>query len=162
MPRVRLKSIEDSLRILWGDAVADDFADPSWVIGKRAAFPGHYARYMPASRRMLETLLRTVLGSMSHTTAARVNALALVRGYGMPLLWKCGHCEISSDLAGFFDIDHRIPQSEGGSDEPTNLEIVCPNCHRLKTIRDRVRVKEERLRAQSLADLNEVGFVSDE
>lgn len=29
------------------------------------------------------------------------------------------------------DIHHIVPKAKGGSDYPTNLTYICPNCHRL-------------------------------
>ena len=29
------------------------------------------------------------------------------------------------------DIHHILPKAKGGSDHPTNLTYICPNCHRL-------------------------------
>jgi 5-methylcytosine-specific restriction endonuclease McrA len=50
--------------------------------------------------------------------------------------WTCQHCEFTCNDVRFFDLDHIIPRSQGGSDSPTNLQVLCPNCHRLKTIAD--------------------------
>ena len=32
-----------------------------------------------------------------------------------------------------FETDHKIPIMSGGSNKPTNLQILCPECHRWKT-----------------------------
>ena len=45
--------------------------------------------------------------------------------------WKCIVCyEL---LPAEFQIDHVVPLSEGGSNEITNLQCLCPNCHAIKT-----------------------------
>jgi len=31
-------------------------------------------------------------------------------------------------------VDHIVPLSEGGSDRPSNMIAICPNCHVAKTI----------------------------
>jgi hypothetical protein len=160
-PRINLE-IAEQIRALWGNRAADDFLDPTWSVGSRINFPGRYERFMPGSRRMVEALLRTHMGGKSTTEVVRIHLLAMIRGYGFPLQWQCGHCRYTSNEPTFFDVDHKVPQSEGGSDDVGNLEIVCPNCHRRKTNRDRVRVKEELLQAQKLYDRNEPDYESDE
>jgi 5-methylcytosine-specific restriction endonuclease McrA len=50
---------------------------------------------------------------------------------------KCQSCGWKPPLRAALDLDHIIPRSKGGSDDPTNLQTLCPNCHRLKTLRDR-------------------------
>jgi len=53
------------------------------------------------------------------------------KGYSCPL-WKCGN--------GFFDesgkeIDHIIEVKHGGTNEISNLQVLCPCCHSVKTKR---------------------------
>ena len=58
---------------------------------------------------------------------------------------KCNHCGVEKDDISFFDIDHIIPVQRKTRKEHVvtkvseikNLQILCPNCHRLKTIMDR-------------------------
>ncbi len=50
--------------------------------------------------------------------------------------WTCKHCSLSSDNYMFFDIDHILPKSRSGHNKKSNLQVLCPNCHRLKTISD--------------------------
>ena len=33
-------------------------------------------------------------------------------------------------------VDHRIPKTKGGTDDPSNLWVLCGPCHEDKTIRD--------------------------
>lgn len=38
-------------------------------------------------------------------------------------------------LRGALDIDHIVPISQGGSrNDPSNLQTLCPNCHRVKSL----------------------------
>ena len=37
---------------------------------------------------------------------------------------------------GPLEVDHIIPVAKGGSWEPSNLQTLCSECHRLKTIAD--------------------------
>ena len=34
------------------------------------------------------------------------------------------------------EVDHVVPRSRGGSDHPENLQLLCPNCNRIKGDRD--------------------------
>jgi len=58
---------------------------------------------------------------------------------------KCNKCGVIEKDLRFFDIDHIIPRcrktlkesSNVKMREINNLQILCPNCHRWKTILDR-------------------------
>ena len=58
--------------------------------------------------------------------------------------WECQNCRISHDNPSFFDIDHikpkryykLKPKSSLTLKQLRNLQILCPNCHRLKTIEE--------------------------
>ena len=45
--------------------------------------------------------------------------------------WKCAAC--GAVLTATYQIDHRQPLWRGGSNEPDNLQALCPNCHAAKT-----------------------------
>lgn len=45
--------------------------------------------------------------------------------------WKCAAC--AKVLEATYQIDHRIPLWQGGTNEPDNLQALCPNCHAAKT-----------------------------
>lgn len=50
--------------------------------------------------------------------------------------WKCANPDGKCILPGLleeYDVDHRIPLWKGGSEEPENLQALCPACHRRKT-----------------------------
>lgn len=38
-----------------------------------------------------------------------------------------------------FHVDHIVPKSQGGSDDDTNLQSVCPQCHLAKSAAERRR-----------------------
>ena len=42
---------------------------------------------------------------------------------------KCNRC--SFDVSAILEIHHIVEQCNGGTDDPENLEILCPNCHAL-------------------------------
>lgn len=47
-----------------------------------------------------------------------------------------GICE-ACGAAGARDVDHRIPRSRGGTDDFSNLQLLCHGCHSTKTGRER-------------------------
>ena len=48
---------------------------------------------------------------------------------------RCGGCKVEF-LFRIFEVDHVVPRSRGGSDHPENLQLLCPNCNRVKGDRD--------------------------
>ena len=61
------------------------------------------------------------------------NKLLLSRG-GVEGPWSCECCGLENSERSFFDGDHRVPRSAGGDNSVENLQILCPNCHRVKSI----------------------------
>lgn len=51
--------------------------------------------------------------------------------------WTCSHCGIQSNDPWFFDVDHITPRHKGGSNQVSNLRILCPNCHRRRHLSER-------------------------
>lgn len=45
--------------------------------------------------------------------------------------WYCG-----ADLTDGYHIDHFVPLSKGGTNEPGNLRLACPNCNLKKSNKD--------------------------
>ena len=56
-------------------------------------------------------------------------ACAKIPNYVCPILDKL------FDEAGY-DIDHILPLADGGSNDISNLQALCPSCHRVKTARE--------------------------
>jgi len=46
--------------------------------------------------------------------------------------WKCKKCQ--DILPATFEVDHIVRLQYGGSNEIDNLQALCPNCHRNKTM----------------------------
>jgi hypothetical protein len=46
--------------------------------------------------------------------------------------WFCVKCGMSYSDFRFFDVDHILATQAGGGDNAENLQVLCPNCHRLK------------------------------
>lgn len=50
--------------------------------------------------------------------------------------WRCQICHNLVDSS--YEVDHIKPFSEGGSDHPSNLRLLCRACHGRVTIRQRL------------------------
>jgi predicted HNH restriction endonuclease len=51
--------------------------------------------------------------------------------------WKCGMCGVTLDET--FEVDHKLALYKGGSNDQENLIAACPNCHRKKTVEERLQ-----------------------
>jgi len=51
----------------------------------------------------------------------------------------CVHCLACGRVTPATEVDHRVPLSVGGTDDPANLDPVCTDCHRAKSARDAAR-----------------------
>ena len=54
--------------------------------------------------------------------------------------WICAgkECTLDGKELQEYEIDHIIPLSLGGSEDPDNLQALCPGCHRRKTDQERL------------------------
>lgn len=54
----------------------------------------------------------------------------------------CARCGLKHEDFKFFDLDHIVPLNDTKSprgwrnDNGDNLQVLCPNCHRVKTMQD--------------------------
>lgn len=51
--------------------------------------------------------------------------------------WACAACD--AVLPAAYEIDHIIPIADGGHDDRSNMQALCPNCHAAKTQTERIR-----------------------
>lgn len=49
--------------------------------------------------------------------------------------WRCEACD--QIVNANYEIDHTVPLFKGGSNDASNLQCLCPDCHRTKTAADR-------------------------
>jgi 5-methylcytosine-specific restriction endonuclease McrA len=45
---------------------------------------------------------------------------------------KCAHPWCRKSLAEVYHVDHRIPLALGGSNDRTNIQLLCPSCNHKK------------------------------
>ena len=48
----------------------------------------------------------------------------------------CVHCQREGRVTAATEVDHRVPLSQGGTDDPSNLVSICAACHAAKTARE--------------------------
>ncbi|MCN2081458.1 HNH endonuclease, partial [Escherichia coli] len=51
----------------------------------------------------------------------------------------CKNCLRNGRAVEARTVDHMIPKAHGGTDDDSNLESLCRECHREKTARERIR-----------------------
>ena len=69
-----------------------------------------------------------------HLTAKQKNAVKARAGY------RCENCGTHDDGRKKFQIDHITPVAMEGSDDFSNLQLLCVHCHKMKLPQDRRRI----------------------
>ena len=49
----------------------------------------------------------------------------------------CPACEARGRITAGRELDHRLPLFMGGTNDDSNLDLLCVPCHRAKTLRER-------------------------
>lgn len=62
----------------------------------------------------------------------RLRAIVLARDN-----YLCQVCLEDYKITPATEVDHIIPKSKGGTDDPDNLQSICTDCHRVKTEYDK-------------------------
>ena len=76
--------------------------------------------------------LNHMMSSGTKTTQRRVVNKTKKKYVASQQNWKCKNCD--EQLSYTFEIDHRIPLENGGSNHVTNLDALCVGCHKEKTL----------------------------
>lgn len=98
--------------------------------------PHTSAKTLIAFNNVLTEILRKGGRKRTVSTKERMK-IAAVQG------WKCKMCDVSFGDALNFEIDHILQFSKGGSNRHINLQALCPNCHSLKSEKDKNKIFEE-------------------
>ena len=53
-------------------------------------------------------------------------------------------CKVCKNKVGEFHVDHIIPHRLGGSNEMENLQLLCNECHKKKTVEDIEKIRRTR------------------
>jgi predicted HNH restriction endonuclease len=62
--------------------------------------------------------------------------------------WRCEACD--NVVSASYEIDHRIPLWKGGTNEISNLQCLCAECHSQKTVQENQEREEKRRMFSSL------------
>ena len=76
------------------------------------------------------------LGSYIRNPATRKVSARTKKEVAAGAGWTCQSC--SRMVSENYEVDHRVPLCLGGTNERGNLQLLCPECHRTKTARERV------------------------
>jgi 5-methylcytosine-specific restriction protein A len=60
-----------------------------------------------------------------------------IRAHLMATVVMCEECTRKGKATVGTHADHKIPKFKGGTDAPDNYQLLCPPCHRDKSLRER-------------------------
>ena len=97
--------------------------------------PESFQDSLDLAKQMLTSSAAT--GGWAGTTREKRNVTGLMKKkVAASQGWKCGKCGEMLDET--YEVDHRVALYKGGSNDPSNLVALCPNCHRSKTVDERL------------------------
>ena len=67
----------------------------------------------------------------------RTNSSRILKEVGASQKWRCNVC--GDLLKSTFQLDHRIPLHKGGSNDVSNFQALCCECHAKKTQEEKKR-----------------------
>ena len=102
------------------DSNSKDLLTPLFSIAKNSS---KQPVQSPINSYPLPVEMKTTKRSVSET---RKKYVASSQG------WACKHCNQMLDAT--FEIDHKIELQHGGTNDVSNLEALCRNCHGKKTM----------------------------
>lgn len=105
---------------------AKRYLDPmsSAAVGILSVFTLNAFAYQAYRRRYQEMLAQSGLGD-----SRRISRKKLLEVYRLGGK-STDYCEMCGESGLTLDIHHKLPLSEGGNNEFSNLKLLCPNCHR--------------------------------
>ncbi|MGE8439936.1 MAG: HNH endonuclease [Pseudomonas palmensis] len=57
---------------------------------------------------------------------------------------RCAECQAAGRVRNASEVDHIVPKAEGGTDHPSNLAAINPDCHKRKTQAEAARAMRRR------------------
>lgn len=119
----------EKIRLLHGPAISDAYL--------RLHTEKPFTRMLVPVTRLIQLAITFQGRSLTQANAERIWQLnRLAHKPTDNLGWDCSKCGLHSPDFRFFDVDHITPRSKHGHGRRDNLQILCPNCHRSKTIAD--------------------------
>jgi 5-methylcytosine-specific restriction enzyme A len=59
--------------------------------------------------------------------------------------WLCQPCQRNGRVTEAAEVDHVLPKAKGGDDDIDNLQAICTDCHKAKTMTDEGKRPRRRL-----------------
>jgi len=121
----KLPIIDTSISKLSGSDLSELSAD---VLGKDATIEFDNAVKIKAIRNLPESMKKLIAGQQNYRCANAPGSNKIIG-------FKCDRW--NNDNGNFnaagYDIDHIVEIADGGGNDMSNLQALCPSCHRVKT-----------------------------
>ena len=117
--RARTKTPKKAIAELLKPAVCPPGLRPLWVRVETGFLVCNYLKWNPSRARVEEDRAANRWSRAAYPIVSRRDGLA------------CRYCGADNDLT----IDHLVPRSLGGGDEPENLAVACRSCNARKGAR---------------------------
>lgn len=114
---------------------AEKKLDPQWVEAERARSRERHKRNPEEKRSYVRKRRALLRGAEGRHNAKDIHRLLEAQGH------KCNYC--TTDLGDGYEVDHIQPISRGGSNWPSNLQILCKDCNRRKWCKDPIEFAKE-------------------
>jgi hypothetical protein len=99
--------------------------------------PEEFQDTLGMAKQLLTHVGPQLAGGVGATTREKRNVSGLLKKkVAASQQWKCGNCQALLDET--YEVDHRLALYKGGSNDESNLVALCPNCHRRKTVAERL------------------------
>ena len=101
---------------------------------------------LAAKDRQIEQLIKTNPPNRPRTTKRKGMTEPQRRKIALRQNFKCanpdGECKLIDGNLKEYDVDHVDPLFLGGPDDESNMQALCPACHRRKTERDALQARQ--------------------
>lgn len=77
----------------------------------------------------------------------RLRLRILARDFGL-----CQPCRRAGAVKQGTEVDHVVPRAKGGSEDDDNLQTICSDCHKAKTLTDEGRSLRPTVAADGVPD----------
>ncbi|MCF6311326.1 MAG: HNH endonuclease [Verrucomicrobiales bacterium] len=106
--------------------VAKHYLDPmsSLAMGILTTVILNAFAYQAYRKRYMALLAKSGLGDSRRISRKKLLEVYQLGGNSVDRCGMCGESGLT------LDIHHKLPLSEGGTNELANLKLLCPNCHR--------------------------------
>lgn len=115
--------------------IAGGVAVIGYLYWQARSAPEEFQDTLGLAKQLLTTVGGSSVGGGGTREKRNVSAL-MKKKVAASQGWKCGMC--SKLLDETYEVDHRVALYKGGSNDEGNLVGLCPHCHRLKTIEERL------------------------